>query len=261
MLVIRALGVSQGLVYLALGIAAWIALFKSGIQPEIIGLAMGLVTGAYAATRVDLERATELVRSFREQPTPELARSARLGVSAAISPNERAQALLHPWTSYVVVPIFALANAGLVIDEDLLGRAIRSPITIGIFVAYVVGKPVGIVATSWLASRASLNRLRPPVGWPVMAAGGALAGIGFTVSLLISSLAFTGERPRGGEARGARRGGRRVRARLAPLPRPGADPRVGEGALSWHARPGRSSTSRCRSTPRSTTCAGPTRPR
>jgi Na+/H+ antiporter NhaA len=190
---IRALGVSQGLVYLALGIAAWIALFKSGIQPEIIGLAMGLVTGAYAATRVDLERATELVRSFREQPTPELARSARLGVSAAISPNERAQALLHPWTSYGVVPIFALANAGVVIDEDLLSRAIRSPITIGIFVAYVVGKPVGIVATSWLASRASLNRLRPPVGWPVMAAGGALAGIGFTVSLLISSLAFTGE--------------------------------------------------------------------
>jgi protein-disulfide isomerase len=192
-LVVRALGVSQGLVYLVLGIAAWIALFESGIQPEIIGLAMGLVTGAYAATRVDLERATELVRSFREQPTPELARSARLGVAAAISPNERAQALLHPWTSYGVVPIFALANAGVVIDQHLLSRAIRSPITIGIFVAYVVGKPVGIVASSWLASRASLNRLRPPVGWPVMAAGGALAGIGFTVSLLISSLAFTGE--------------------------------------------------------------------
>src|SRR6478672_6224527 len=124
---VPALAIAIGI--FALGIAAWIALFKSGIQPEIIGLAMGLVTGAYAATRVDLERATELVRSFREQPTPELARSARLGVSAAISPNERAQALLHPWTSYGVVPIFALANAGVVIDEDLLSRAIRSPIT------------------------------------------------------------------------------------------------------------------------------------
>jgi Na+/H+ antiporter NhaA len=192
-LAVRSFGISNGLVYLVFGIAGWVALFKSGIQPEIIGLAMGLVTGAYAATRVDLERATQLVRSFREQPTPELARSARLGVAAAISPNERAQALLHPWTSYGVVPIFALANAGLVINEDLLGRAIHSPITIGIFVAYVVGKPVGIVATSWLASRASLSRLRPPVGWPALAAGGALAGIGFTVSLLIASLAFTGE--------------------------------------------------------------------
>jgi Na+/H+ antiporter NhaA len=191
--VLRAFGVSQGLVYLLLGVVGWIALFKSGIQPEIIGLAMGLVTGAYAATRVDLERATQLVRSFREQPTPELARSARLGVASAISPNERAQQLLHPWTSYAVVPLFALANAGVVVDGDVLSRAIRSPITIGIFVAYVVGKPIGIVGTSWFATRASKHGLLPPVGWPAMAAGGALAGIGFTVSLLISSLAFHGE--------------------------------------------------------------------
>jgi Na+/H+ antiporter NhaA len=190
---IRSLGISQGLPYLALGVAGWVALYDSGIQPEIIGLAMGLVTTAYAATRVDLERATQLVRLFREQPTPELAREARSGVASAISPNERAQTLLHPWTSYGVVPIFALANAGVVVDTDLLSRAIRSPITIGIFVAYVVGKPVGILGTSWIASRASSGALRPPVGWPALAAGGALAGIGFTVSLLISSLAFDGD--------------------------------------------------------------------
>ena len=189
---IRTLGISYGLAYLVLGAACWIALHESGIQPEIIGLAMGLVTGAYAATRVDLERATQLVRLFREQPTPELAREARLGVASAISPNERAQTLLHPWTSYGVVPIFALANAGVVVDRDLLGRAIHSPITVGIFLAYVVGKPVGIVGTSWIASRASHRGLRPPVGWPALAAGGALAGIGFTVSLLIASLAFHG---------------------------------------------------------------------
>jgi Na+/H+ antiporter NhaA len=189
---LRALGISHPLVYLGLGVAGWVALYKSGIQPEIIGLAMGLVTGAYAATRVDLERATQLVRLFREQPTPELAREARLGVSSAISPNERAQTLLHPWTSYGVVPIFALANAGVVVDRNLLDHAVRSPITIGIVVAYVVGKPVGIVGTSWIASRLSGGKLRPPVGWPVLAAGGALAGIGFTVSLLIASLAFHG---------------------------------------------------------------------
>jgi Na+/H+ antiporter NhaA len=192
-LIVRTLGVSHGLVYLVIGAAGWIALFESGIQPEIIGLGLGLVTGAYAATRVDLERATQLVRSFREQPTPELAREARLGVASAISPNERAQALLHPWTSYGVVPIFALANAGVVIDQHVLDRAIRSPITVGIVVAYVVGKPVGIVLTSWLAVRGSKGELRPPVAWPALRAGAALAGIGFTVSLLISSLAFHGE--------------------------------------------------------------------
>jgi Na+/H+ antiporter NhaA len=190
---LRAVGVSHVLVQLGLGLAGWIALFESGIQPEIIGLAMGLVTGAYAASRVDLERATQLVRLFREQPTPELAREARLGVASAISPNERALTLLHPWTSYGVVPIFALANAGVVIDRNLLGDAIRSPITIGIFTAYVVGKPIGIVGTSWIASRLSGGKLRPPVGWPALGAGGALAGIGFTVSLLIASLAFHGQ--------------------------------------------------------------------
>jgi Na+/H+ antiporter NhaA len=193
MLGVRALGISNGLIFLGLGVGGWLALYDSGIQPEIIGLAMGLVTGAYAATRVDLERATQLVRLFREQPTPELAREARLGVASAISPNERAQTLLHPWTSYGVVPIFALANAGVVIDRNLLSHAIRSPITIGIFLAYVVGKPVGIVGTSWIASRVSRGRLRPPVGWPALGAGSALAGIGFTVSLLIASLAFHGQ--------------------------------------------------------------------
>jgi Na+/H+ antiporter NhaA len=192
-LTVRTLGISSGLVYLVIGAVGWVALFESGVQPEIIGLALGLVTGAYAATRVDLERATQLVRSFREQPTPELAREARLGVASAISPNERAQTLLHPWTSYGVVPIFALANAGVVINEHVLGRATSSPITVGIVLAYVIGKPVGIVCTSWLAVRASGGELRPPVGWPALRAGAALAGIGFTVALLISSLAFSGE--------------------------------------------------------------------
>ena len=100
-------------VSVAVGVALWVAMFKSGIDPLIAGLAVGLVTSAYPPSREDLERATELTRSFREQPTPELARSAQLGVLSAISPNERLQYGLHPWTSYVVVPLFALANAGI----------------------------------------------------------------------------------------------------------------------------------------------------
>ncbi len=176
-----------------IGIALWIAMFKSGIDPVIAGLAAGLVTSAFPPSREDLERATELTRSFREQPTPELARSAQLSVVSAISLNERLQYDLHPWTSYVIVPLFALANAGIHITGSLLGDAITSPITLGIAVGYVVGKPVGIVGASWLASRPALHGPRPPISWPLLFGAGAVAGIGFTVSLLISGLAFSGE--------------------------------------------------------------------
>jgi Na+/H+ antiporter NhaA len=181
-------------VSIAVGIGIWVALFKSGIDPVIGGLAVGMVTSAYPPSRQDLERVTELTRSFREQPTPELARSAQLSVLSAISPNERLQYSLHPWTSYVVVPLFALANAGIHVTSGLLDRAVSSPITLGILVGYVVGKPVGILAASWLASRPWLHGPRRPVTWPVLTGGAAVAGIGFTVSLLISNLAFTGGR-------------------------------------------------------------------
>ena len=93
---------------------------------------------------------TELTRSFREQPTPELARSAQLGVTSAISANERLQYRLHPWTSFVIVPLFALANVGIHVDGELLGDAVTSPITLGILFGYVVGKPLGLVAGDWL---------------------------------------------------------------------------------------------------------------
>jgi Na+/H+ antiporter NhaA len=181
-------------VSVVVGVALWVAMFKSGIDPVIAGLAVGLVTSAYPPSRDDLERATALTRSFREQPTPELARSAQLGVLSAISPNERLQYGLHPWTSYVFVPLFALANAGIHVTGGLLGTALASPITLGILVAYVVGKPLGVLGASWLASRPVLRGVRPALSWPSLAGGGAVAGIGFTVSLLISSLAFQGTR-------------------------------------------------------------------
>jgi Na+/H+ antiporter NhaA len=176
-----------------IGVALWVAMFKSGIDPVITGLAIGLVTSAYPPSREDLERAIALTRSFREQPTPELARSAQLGVLSAISPNERLQYGLHPWTSYVVVPLFALANAGIHITSGLLDDSISSPITLGILIGYVAGKPLGILGASWLASRPVLHGARPTLSWPSLAGGGAVAGIGFTVSLLIASLAFRAE--------------------------------------------------------------------
>ena len=174
------------------GVGLWVSLFESGVDPVVTGLIAGLVTSAYQPSRENLERATELTRSFREQPTAELARSAQLGVLSAVSPNERLQRALHPWTSYVIVPLFALANAGIQLSAGLLGEAFGSPVTLGIFVGYVVGKPVGILAASWIATRPSLRGPRPLVSWPVLTVGATVAGIGFTVSLLISSIAFHG---------------------------------------------------------------------
>jgi Na+/H+ antiporter NhaA len=192
MLAASAIGIRRGFVYFLLAAVAWVALFESGVDPVVLGLAVGLITWAYPAGRGELERASSLFRRFREQPTPELARSASAGLQAAVSPNARLLQLYHPWTSYVVVPLFALANVGIAIDRDFLSEAYSSPITLGILFGFVLGKPVGVAGVSWLVTRVSRGRLRPPVGWAATAGGGAIAGIGFTVSLLIATLAFHG---------------------------------------------------------------------
>lgn len=186
------LHVRVGLLYLVLGVCAWVGLFVSGLDPLIIGLAMGLLTFAFPAGRDALEQVTEEVRLFREQPTSALARSASQSLRSALSPNERLQSIYHPWTSYLIVPLFALANAGIAVNLGSLGRALHSPVAIGVVLGYVLGKPVGVLVTSWLVRAASGGTLRPPVGWGAVLGGGASAGIGFTVSLLIATLAFDG---------------------------------------------------------------------
>jgi Na+/H+ antiporter NhaA len=193
MLVARSRGVHSGAVYLPLGLIAWVAVLKSGIDPVVVGLAMGLLTIAFPAARGDLEQATDLFRLFREQPTSELQQSATAGLRSTISPNERWTQMFHPFTSYVIVPLFALANAGFAINGSFLVHAYGSTITLGILIAYLVGKPIGIYGGSMLVTRLSRGRLRLPVGWASVLGGGSIAGIGFTVSLLIASLAFHGE--------------------------------------------------------------------
>ena len=191
--VARAWRIRVGVLYLLLGLAAWVAFYKSGVDPVVVGLVMGLIAAAHPATRSDLERASEVFRMFREQPTPGLAQSAREGVRTALSPNDRMQQLFHPWTSYLIVPLFALANAGITVNASFLARAYTAPVTLGILIGYVVGKPVGTVGAAWLLATASRGRIRPPIGWAAVTAAGAIAGIGFIVSLLIASLAFHGE--------------------------------------------------------------------
>jgi Na+/H+ antiporter NhaA len=145
-----------------IGMALWLALFESGFDPVISGLLIGLLTNAY-------------------EP--------RSQGPAAVSPNDRLQLRLHPWTSKVVVPIFALANAGLHVDQHLLASAATSPITWGIVLAYVVGKPLGIVIASCAAAK---RRAVLSLSWSELRGTALSAGIGFTVSLLIASRAFDG---------------------------------------------------------------------
>ena len=191
-LVVRAARVHAGLVYFALGLAIWLALYGSGVEPVIVGLAMGLLAYAYPAAREDLEQASDRFRQFREQPTGALARGAARSAASALSPNERLLDRYHWWTSYLVVPLFALANIGLVVNGELLARAVRSPITLGIIAAYLIGKPLGVLTASWLTTRLSRGRLLPPVGWGAVLGAGSIAGMGFTVSLFIAGLAFEG---------------------------------------------------------------------
>jgi len=192
-LILRARGYRNGILYLITGIAAWVAFLKSGVDPIVVGLILGLLTYAYPAPRESLEQATEAFRMFREQPTAELAQSARDVVRTAVSPNDRLAQLFHPWTSYVIVPLFALANAGIVLNTEFLTRAYTSPVTIGIIVGYLVGKPLGTAGCAWLVTKLSHGRVRPPVGWGAVAGAGTVAGIGFTVALLIASLALHGD--------------------------------------------------------------------
>jgi Na+/H+ antiporter NhaA len=193
---LRFLPTMRGPIAVVVGTAIWVALYESGIDPVIAGLAIGLVTSAYPPPRHELERATDLTREFREQPNAGLASSARRSLADAISPNERIQYALHPWTSYVIVPLFALANAGVHITGGLLSDAVTSPITIGIVAGYVVGKPLGIFLAPWLATRAPVRKMvgggKLTITWPGLLGTGTAAGVGFTVSFLIASLAFSG---------------------------------------------------------------------
>jgi Na+/H+ antiporter NhaA len=193
LIALRWAGPWRGPAAVAVGLGIWLAMFESGVDAVIAGLAVGLVTSAYPPSRDQLERSTELTRSFREQPTPELAYSAQASLVSTISPNERLQYRLHPWTSRVVVPVFALANAGIHLDGGLLSDAITSPVTLGVVAAYIVGKPAGIVGAAWLATRPALGGARPTITWPALTGGAFSAAVGFTVSLLVATLAFHGE--------------------------------------------------------------------
>jgi len=189
---LKALGVRNGVPYFLVGLAMWIATLASGVHATIAGVAVGLLASAYPPSRETLARAGDQWRLFREEPTPQYARTASRSLALSVSPNERLQLLFHPWTSYVVVPIFALANAGVTLEADVVRNVLTEPLFLGIVTGLVVGKPLGIVGMTWLVSRPRFGGFPRTVPWPPLVGAATVAGIGFTVSLLIADISFEG---------------------------------------------------------------------
>ncbi|MET9248499.1 Na+/H+ antiporter NhaA [Nonomuraea sp. NPDC003709] len=178
--------------YVVLGFALWVATLESGIHPTLVGIALGLLVFVYAPTDQKLLLAGEAVQEFTSEPSARAAREATRRVQRAVSVNERLQLRLHPWSSYVIVPIFALANAGVRLDGETLRAALTSPVSIGVALGLVVGKFVGISLGTWLPLRFGWGILPGNLVWGQLLGGAAVSGIGFTVALFIVDLAFDG---------------------------------------------------------------------
>jgi len=168
----------------------WLATVDSGLHASVAGMVAGLLVPSYTPHRQAVEHAARRFHAFRQSPLADVGRSAQAALVRAVPVNERMQIVLHPWTSYVIVPVFALANAGVDLRGGVLGEALRSPVTWGIVLGLVVGKFVGIGGVSLLGARLGVGALPQGVGPGQILGGAALSGIGFTVSLLILGLAF-----------------------------------------------------------------------
>jgi Na+/H+ antiporter NhaA len=179
--------------YAAIGLVMWVAVLASGVHPSVVGVALGLLVNAYAPRRQDMRRALSVGKTFILDPTPERAMAAQAAVVEAVSPNERLQLKIQPWSSYVIVPLFVLANAGVVLSSRTLASAFSSPLTWGIVVGLVVGKPIGVSLGTWLALRTGIGRVPDTLRWGQLFGGAGLSGIGFTVALFVTELALSDE--------------------------------------------------------------------
>ncbi|MBC2639106.1 MULTISPECIES: Na+/H+ antiporter NhaA [unclassified Rhodococcus (in: high G+C Gram-positive bacteria)] len=187
---LRKLEVWRGVAYFVVAAATWVAFYESGVHPTLVGVLIALILPVYPPRRSEVERAGELTRAFRQSPNSEYARAAQLGVLRAVSVNERLLRFYQPYTAFLVVPIFALANAGVVITGQTLADAARSSLAWGIVLGLVVGKLVGITAATAVFSKLRPGSLPPGLTLSQITGGSALAGIGFTISLFIVDLAI-----------------------------------------------------------------------
>ena len=180
----------RGPVYATLSIIVWLAFLASGVHPTLAGVAIALLVPVYRPNRRDVEHALDLARTFRQSPNTEYARAAANSLRESISINERLQSAYAPYVAYVILPVFALANAGVVISGEILTAAAQSPITWGIVVGLVVGKMLGVFGSAALMRTARIGEFGPGLTLDRIAGGAALCGIGFTISLFIVDLAI-----------------------------------------------------------------------
>jgi NhaA family Na+:H+ antiporter len=174
--------------YLLLGIGLWLATLSSGIHPTIAGVALGLLAPARPLTR-DSEDAVAL-DGHEDGVTAEAVTAFKLRAQERVAVTERLALALHPWTGFVVIPLFALANAGVSL-RPTGAEGFSWAVTVGVVAGLVIGKPLGITLFAWVGSRLGMVDLPEGVRWREITGVSALAGIGFTISLFIANLAFS----------------------------------------------------------------------
>lgn len=189
------IGVRSVPIYFLLGGIIWLCFDASGIHPTITGVILGLMTPT--SGWVSDERLRAILGRVLSYPsgehwsgdTTDRRDLRRAGTAAAevLSPVERLEMMLHPWVGFAIMPIFALANAGVTFSRGDVGQ----PVSLAIFAGLVFGKPAGVIATSWLAVRLGFATRPSRLSWPLLAGGGLLTGIGFTMSVFIAGLAYT----------------------------------------------------------------------
>jgi len=190
------IGVRSLLAHLVLMFLVWLAFHESGIHATIAGVIFGLMTPAKAwVSRDRLGRIVEKIGDFVQgdgwggsSERYAMLREMETASQKSLSPLERFETALHPWVGFVIMPIFALANAGVVFKSG----EFTNPVAVAVLFALFLGKPIGVTLFSWFAVRSGFGRLPDEVSWPILIGGSFLTGIGFTMALFISSLALDG---------------------------------------------------------------------
>ncbi len=189
-ILLRRLRVYWTPVYALIGVGVWVATFESGAHATIAGAALGLLTPARPTDPRGFADVLDETSALAVEPDAESLRAVQLQSNEVVSVAERLEHLLHPWTSYLVIPLFALANAGVALSLGSIGDALSSNVAVGVVAGLIVGKTVGISGATWLSVRLGLGRLPDGVQWRHVVGASIVAGIGFTVSLFVGSLAF-----------------------------------------------------------------------
>lgn len=186
--VVRLLRVLRTFTYLVVGVALWTAMAASGLHPAVVGVLLGVVLTVFPPSPTGTAIDAGLTRLVESDPTAASLTDDARALSASTALGQRLVALLHPWSSYLVLPLFALANAGVTLDRDLLARAVGSSLTVGVFVGLVAGKLLGMLIATDMAARAGLGALPRLVSRQQLAGVAAATGIGFTMALFVTDV-------------------------------------------------------------------------